>query len=351
MKITDIKVTRRLIPLRKPFKTALRTATEIENVEVAIHTDAGIIGKGSAAPTPVITGDFASGIEEALQGPIRAVLLGKDVADFQMLLTSIQSSCIGNTSAKAAADMALHDLYCRSLGVSLSMWLGGRKKIRTDMTVGVDTPSVMAQEAATHVQNGFDKLKVKVGMDAALDLERITAIKEQVPSHIQLRLDANQGWTPREAVALIREMEARELGIELVEQPVHAKDWEGLKYVTERVNTPIMADESIFSAADAMKLVQGRYVDLLNIKLMKCGGIREAWRIADIAQTAGVKCMVGSMMESSLSVAAIAHVAEAHPNIHYIDLDAPLWLSEEPIGISYDGANILLDKVKEKSLS
>ncbi|MCW9132300.1 dipeptide epimerase [Bacillus paramycoides] len=342
MKIIDVKANRRRVKLHTPFKTALRTVTEIESIDVFIHTDEGIVGKGAAAATPVITGDFASGIEEAILGSIRSALVDRDILQFQTLLLQIQMSCVGNTSAKAAVDMALYDLYCQFHSIPIYALLGGKKEIYTDITVSVDEPLLMAKEAKKHIEKGFQTLKIKVGKEAHLDLERIEAIRNVVPKNTTLRLDANQGWNPKEAVSIIKEMENRNLNIEFVEQPVHAKDWDGLKYVKDNVQTPIMADESIFSARDALKLVQGGYADLLNIKLMKCGGIREAWRIADIAETAGVKCMVGSMMESSLSVSAVSHLAAAHPNIHYFDLDAPLWLVEEPEGMTYTGPKVNL---------
>src|SRR5699024_9387473 len=147
---------------------------------------------------------------------------------------------------------------------------------------------------------------------------------------------------PKQAVQLITEMERLDAGNEFIEQPVAADDWEGLKFVTDHVNTPIMADESLFSPRDAFTLVNGRYVDLLNIKLMKCGGINNAWKIADMAETAGIACMIGSMMEPAHSVAAAAHFAAAHPIVIYFDLDAPLWLTEPPKVITYNGEHITL---------
>jgi L-alanine-DL-glutamate epimerase-like enolase superfamily enzyme len=345
MKIRELRVMRRSIPLRVPFKTALRTATEIESVEVMILLADGTTGRGAAAPTYVITGDSAESIEAALLGPIRQAIIGVDLAQFAQVLAKVQTCCVGNTSAKAAADIALHDAYSKALNLPLYRLLGGKKVIDTDITVGVDTPEAMAARAGASVQDGFDVLKIKVGNDPKLDIARIQAIRERIPSHVRIRLDANQGWTPKEAVQIINEMERLKLGIEFVEQPVAAHDLEGLKFVTERVNVPIMADESLFSACDALKLVTGRCVDLFNIKLMKCGGIREAQKIAGIAEAGGVRCMIGSMMESSMSVAAAAHFAAAHPNVQYYDLDAPLWLTEEPEGIRYKGKYIELSNL------
>ncbi|MED0674207.1 dipeptide epimerase [Aneurinibacillus thermoaerophilus] len=342
MIIRELYVKQRHLPLRVPFKTALRTAVDIESLEVMIELENGLTGIGAAVPTWVITGDSSESIKAALLGPIRSAIIDEDITNFKKVLKKVQKCCIGNTSAKAAADIALHDLYARLLQLPLYALLGGKGTIETDMTVGVDDPDVMAVNAEKSVKDGFKVLKIKVGNDPTLDIARIQAIRERIPATIKIRLDANQGWTPKEAVRLIREMENLELGIELVEQPVHARDLEGLKFVTDRVNTPIMADESLFSASDALMLVSGRYVDLLNIKLMKCGGIDEAIKLASIAEANGIACMIGSMMESSLSVAAAAHFAAGHPNIKFYDLDAPLWLVEEPEGMIYNGGNIQL---------
>ncbi|GER67787.1 dipeptide epimerase [Weizmannia acidilactici] len=342
MIIKDVQVHYRNIPLLVPFKTALRTANDIDSVDVNVILDNGIIGMGAAAPAVAITGDSTESIMSALLGPIKGVLVGHDLNDFQTALKKVQLCCIGNTSAKAAANMALYDAYCKWLNIPLYAYLGGRKNLQTSMTIGVDTPEKMAWDAEKSVEAGFHLLKIKVGTHPELDINRIEAIRRAVPPDTKFRLDANQAWEPKQAVQILRELEKRKLGIEFVEQPVSAHDWEGLKYVTERTCLPVMADESLFTAKDALKLVSGRYVDLINIKLMKCGGITEAWKIAGIAEANGVKCMVGSMMEPSLSVAAAAHFAAAHPNVYYLDLDAPLWLSEEPDHLTYDGENVLL---------
>lgn len=340
--IQDLQVNRRKVSLREPFKTALRTATEIENIEVSLTLENGMIGKGAAAPTFIITGDSSEGIEAALVGPIKNELVGADITHFQTVLQRIQSCCVGNTSAKAAADIAVHDAYCKLLNIPLYAFLGDKKNLKTCMTVGVDTPEKMASDASKSVNDGFQTLKVKVGANPELDIARIEAIRDGIPETIKLRLDANQGWKPKQAVQLINEMERKKFNIEFIEQPVASYDLEGLKFVTERVGLPIMADESLFSTKDTLKLVAGRYIDLLNIKLMKCGGISQAWNIASIAEANGVACMIGSMMEPALSVGAAAHFAASHPNVKYFDLDAPLWLSEKPDVLMYHGEEIQL---------
>lgn len=340
MLIEELLVKTEIIPLTKPFKTALRVVEQIENIVVEILLEDGTTGIGAAAPTFVITGESRESIEAALVGPIRTNLIGKDIRQLNDLLKTVQACCVGNTSAKAAADIALHNAYCNQAGISVSSYLGGCKKISTCMTVSVDTVEKMQEEAKKAVEAGYSVLKIKVGDNAEMDVKRMAAILAVVPKTITLRLDANQGWKPKEAVRLIRQFEELAYPIEFIEQPVKAWDLDGLKYVRDHVSTPIMADESVFSTKDALKLIEGGYVDLLNIKLMKCGGIAEAMKIASIAETKGIACMIGSMMESSISVAAAAQVAAAHPNIRYFDLDAPLWLAAPPTHLKYIGETV-----------
>nr|WP_255437515.1 dipeptide epimerase [Thalassobacillus sp. CUG 92003] len=202
----------------------------------------------------------------------------------------------------------------------------------------------MYHQAKKRVDDGYSTLKLKVGNDEKLDLKRIEQVREAVGSNVLLRLDANQGWTRKQAVKMINLLEKESLGIELVEQPVPARDIEGLKFVTDHVATPIMADESVFSPRDAFQLLETRAADLLNIKLMKTGGLHGARQIADMSEAAGIKCMIGSMMESRISVTAAAHLAFAHSNITLYDLDAPLWMIDEELkgGMRFDGKNVLL---------
>lgn len=346
MFIKDLRTSRRKISLHTPFKTALRTATYIESITVTIYLENGLEGRGEAAPTWVITGDSSESIQAALEGPIKQAILQQDIRHFQTLLTAIQHSCIGNTSAKAAADIALHDVYSRWMGVPLYQLLGDYQPLKTSMTIGVDDPEKMAKDAGKWVKAGYTSLKIKVGAKPELDMDRILAIREAVPSDILLRLDANQGWAPKQAVQLIQEMERMHVGIQFIEQPVKANDLAGLKFVTDKVKIPIMADESIFSPQDAFQIIQGHYADLINIKLMKSGGIYNALSIANLAMVNQIPCMIGSMMESSYSVGAAAHFAAAHPNVIYYDLDAPLWLTEKPEVIEYQGENISLSAGK-----
>ncbi|MCY8144630.1 enolase C-terminal domain-like protein, partial [Bacillus haynesii] len=165
--------------------------------------------------------------------------------------------------------------------------------------------------------------------DIATDLERIREIRQQAGPAVRIRVDANQGWTAKEAVKAIRKMEDEGLSIELVEQPVHRYDLEGLKQVTDAVDTPIMADESVFTPRDAFHVLKTRSADLINIKLMKSGGIRQALQINAMAEACGVECMAGSMIETRLGITAAAHFAASQKNVTKFDFDAPLMLKED----------------------
>jgi L-alanine-DL-glutamate epimerase-like enolase superfamily enzyme len=196
--------------------------------------------------------------------------------------------------------------------------------ITTDITISVDYIDKMVADSLAALERGFESLKIKVGKDLGLDIERVKAIHAAVEGRALLRLDANQGWTAKQAVYAMHKLEDAGVVLELLEQPVKAADIEGLKYVTDRVNTPVMADESVFAPQQVFDLIQRRAADIINIKLMKTGGISNAIRIADIAALYGVDCMIGCMIESSISVAAAVHVAVAKADvITRIDLDGP----------------------------
>ena len=347
MKITEVKIGRISVPLRVPFKTALRRVDSVEDVIVELHTDTGAVGYGEAPPTGVITGDTTGAIIGALKDHIIKTIIGRDVDDFEVLTDSVQKCIIHNSSAKAAVDMALWDLYGQLYNIPVYKLLGGSKdKIVTDITISVNSPEEMARDAITAINRGYDTLKVKVGVNPKLDVERLSAIRNAIGARAKLRIDANQAWKPQEAVRILNQMQEQGLDIELVEQPVIAHDIEGLKYVTERSYVPVLADESVFSPLDAMKIIQSGAADLINIKLMKCGGITPALKIADAASIMGVECMLGCMLEAKVSVNAAVHVACARSIITKIDLDGPVLCSEDPIigGSIFDEKDITVSK-------
>ena len=344
MKITRIEFAMLRVPLKTPFKTALRTVTQVEDVIVMMHTDTGNIGYGEAPATAVITGDTIGSIVEAIRHYIAPRLIGQDVSDLNRLTRLVQTSMEKNTSAKAAVEIALYDLFAQQFDAPLYRVLGGGDPvITTDITISVDTIDKMVADSLSAVERGFDSLKIKVGKEIGVDIERAKAIYAAVEDRALLRLDANQGWTAKQAVHAIRAMEDAGIQLELVEQPVKAADLEGLRYVTERVTTPIMADESVFGPAQVIELIRMRAADIVNIKLMKTGGISNAIHIADIAALHGVECMIGCMLESSISVAAAAHVAVAKAGaITNIDLDGPSLQQFNPVegGVNFNESEI-----------
>lgn len=332
MKITKIRLGTISVPLRLPFKTALRTVKSVEDIIVEIHTDTGALGYGEAPPTGAVTGHTTGAIIGALKEHIIPSLLGRDIDAFEDLMQLVQTCVVGNSSAKAAADMALWDLYAQLYRLPVYKLLGGaRKEIVTDITISVNEPEEMARDAANAVERGYDCLKVKVGANPELDVERLRAVRQAAGDDICLRIDANQAWQPRQAVRILNEMQEQGLRLELVEQPVKAYDLEGLKYVTDHSYVPVLADESVFSPRDAMKVLELRAADLINIKLMKCGGIYNALKIASAAEIYGVECMIGCMLEAKISVNAAAELACARKIFTRIDLDGPVLCSEDPI--------------------
>lgn len=349
MKIHSIELGTVAVPLRKPFKTALRTVHTAYSTYVKITTEDGKIGWGEAPPTHVITGDSMGSIAYAIEEVIAPKLIGMDIRNRSELFAILHKTMVGNTSAKAAVDMAIHDLIGQLAEMPLYQFLGGHKnQLDSNFTVSVNGPAEMAADAFQYVEDGFTTLKVKVGIGSSeLDIQRVKAIRKRVGNAVKIRLDANQGWQPKEAIRTITAMEDAGLEIELVEQPVHAEDIDGLLYVTQNTLTPIMADESVFSPRDALRVLQCGAADLINIKLMKSGGIHEALKINALAESYGVQCMTGSMIETKLGITAAAHFAASHPNITRCDFDAPLMLNGDPVigGVTYSRQTVHLPDV------
>ena len=344
MKITDIELGMLRVPLKTPFKTALRTVETVEDIVVLVRTDSGHTGYGEAPATAVITGDTHGSIIEAIDSFIKPRLIGEDIANLNRVCGLIQSSLERNTSAKAAVEIAVYDLWAQLYDAPLYKMLGGGDPvITTDITISVDYIDKMVADSLAAVERGFDSLKIKVGKDIGLDIERVKAIHAAVDGRALLRLDANQGWTAKQAVFALQTLEDAGVKLELVEQPVKAHDLAGLRYVTERVHTPVMADESVFGPREVVELIRMRAADIVNIKLMKTGGISNAVKIADICGLYGVDCMIGCMLESSIGVAAAVHLAVAKSDvISKVDLDGPSLCRYDPVagGVLFNESEI-----------
>ena len=324
MKIDRIEIGEVAIPLRTPFKTASRTVDDVHNILIRIVTDDGTAGYGEAPPTALITGETKASIREAIMQYIAPSIIGMEIFDLDTIMQRMHASIVNNTSAKADVDMALYDLYAKKLGQPLYKVLGGAKrKIETAHTISNHSIDERIRDSLQAVQDGFSILNVNVGRNGLKDVESLLAIRKAVGPGIRIRVEANQSWSPQEAVRFISMLEDKGMQAELVEQPVKAHDLAGLKFVTQHVQTPIVADESVFSVKDALHIIQTQSADLINIKLMKIGGIHEALKICAVAETYGLDCMIGCMLESKISVSAAAHLAAAKNCITMVDLIGP----------------------------
>lgn len=343
MKITSIRIAQLKIPLIRPFITAVRRTENVNDVVVMIKTDSGHTGYGSAASTPLITGDNETTIITAIRDVLAPQLIGQDLNAFRYLLQINQSALLKNTSAKAAIDIALHDLFAQHCGVPLYQLLGGgRRQIRTCVTISVKSIEEMVADAITMVHASFQIIKIKIGLNPVEDIERVKAIRQAVGDEVTLLVDANQGYKREDALRVIQALQ--EYRVEMIEQPVKAEDWDSLNYLCKQDVNFIVADEACFSPKDALHIAQHHACDGINIKLMKSAGLENAEAIYQIAKTANIRLMVGCMLESPIGVAAIASFALSKPDILYADLDPIVLIRENYVmgGAQWVGNEIVL---------
>jgi L-Ala-D/L-Glu epimerase len=345
MTIAEIRTHRLTAPLHTPFTTALRSTTTVETLVVEVVDADGRSGFGEAPQVWQVTGASIAGSESCVRDLLAPLLTGRDPDDLVARCREVQRAAAGNEAAKAAVDVALHDLAARRLGVPLVRLLGGTAlRVPTDVTLSAGEAAGLADAARARIGDGFRVLKVKVGTDAAGDVARVRAVREAVGPGVGLRLDANQGWTPREAVRVITALADADLGVELVEQPVPNWDLDGLAWVSDRVDLPILADEAVFGPRDLVEVIRRRAADMVNVKLAKCGGLGPARTLLALAEAHGMGTLVGSMMESPIGIAAAASLVAAYGTTATSDLDAAWWLAGSPVegGPRYEGACLVL---------
>lgn len=345
MTITAVRVHRLTAALHTPFVTALRSTSRLETTVVELIDSDGERGFGEAPQVWRVTGESLASAEACIAGPLADVVRGRSVDELNDLTTDVATSVVGNHGAKAAVDIALHDLAARRLGITLARLLGtSRRQVETDVTVSAGDPGRLAETATKRVADGFTTLKLKVGTDPVADVETVRAVRTAVGPDIRIRVDANQGWTPRQAITAIHALEDAGVDLEFVEQPVAAYDLTGLARVTASVDTAVMADESVFGIRDLSRVIETGAADLVNIKLAKCGGLTTALAMARLATAHGVGYIVGSMMEGPIGVGAAAALVAAMGSTYVSDLDAAWWTASSPVigGIAYDGPTVVL---------
>lgn len=338
------------VPLHTPFVTALRRTETTDTVVVTITDSDGRTGWGEAPQVWQVTGESlasATACIEAMLAPVVTARRLDDRDDLAAAAWVVQRAVARNFGAKAAVDAALHDLVAQAEGASVAAVLsarpdGIREVLTTDVTLSAGAADALAGTGRARVAEGFRTLKMKVGTDAATDVQRVAAVRDAVGPDVAIRLDANQGWTREEAVHVIRALEVADLGVEFVEQPVVADDVEGLAWVRERVGLPIMADESCYSRWDLERIIRLGAADLVNVKLAKCGSLTVGRDMLRRAHEAGLGTIVGSMMESHVGVGAAAALVAAEPTTEVSDLDAAWWSVHSPVdgGIAYAGNRI-----------
>ncbi|WP_205503225.1 mandelate racemase/muconate lactonizing enzyme family protein [Rufibacter psychrotolerans] len=331
MKIREINVWKENLELTRPYTIAFKTVSAVENVIVEIVAENGLTGIGSGNPSAEVVGEKLSDTLAALQPENLEWLLGRDLRSFQLLCEELALRLPRNPAARAALDIALHDLFAKYLDVPLVTFLGQRlDALPTSITIGIKSVAETLAEAEEYVGRGFTHLKVKVGETVEQDLERLIKLREAHGNNVTIRIDANQGWTTYDLANFCTQAQA--LDIELIEQPLPAPVVDDLRELPDAVKDLVAADESLLSPVDAFKLAQSpRACGIYNIKLMKCGGVYAGRQIGTVARQAGIDLMWGCNDESIVSITAALHAAFSCPNTKYIDLDGSLDLAKDVV--------------------
>jgi L-alanine-DL-glutamate epimerase-like enolase superfamily enzyme len=326
LKIETIDWYRYKVDRKEPFVIATGASKETTIILVHIRSER-FEGWGAASPNTV-TGETTETIERFLiEG--RRRLVGVDPSDLPRIHRFMNAPASNDTTAMAGVDIAVHDLIGKIYDAPVVRLLGQQKaSMETSMTIGISDLKSTISKSKTSVKSGFGILKLKIGLNLEEDIHRIREVRKVVGDEVRLRIDCNQGYSVKMAERLVDELEP--LSIEFIEQPVPAYDWEGLRDLTRMSSIPIMADEMVKTLEDAERLAEGRYADMLNVKLMKCGGIYPAMKIADVCDEAGIKIMIGCMAECQASIAAGLHFALSREVVEYVDLDSHLSLSNDP---------------------
>jgi L-alanine-DL-glutamate epimerase-like enolase superfamily enzyme len=342
MNFTAFDIYKYSIPV-EPFTIATGTMHFAQNVLIRAHTDTGMTGLGECSAFPMIVGETQATCYEMARD-FAAIWKGKNAGDIVSRLADLHQYTAGNYTIKSAFDMLLYDLAAKRVGQPLYQFLGGKKrKIETDITIGIDTPENMAKSAVRYQERGFQIIKVKLGKTPHQDIECIKYIRKAISSETEIRIDANQGWTFEEALYTLKELAP--YNISFCEQPMRTYNDELLPRLCELSPISIMADESVYTHWDVDRIIRNKAAKYINIKLSKSGGIHEALQINQVAEQAGVQCMLGSMLESRLALTANVHFAMATPNIAFFDLDTCL-LGQlaDPVtgGFQYQGMELII---------
>lgn len=288
-----------------------RPHPNLEYVLVAIHTEAGLVGWGESQADIGFFGNTVEEVAAAIGDYLGPQLVGHDPFDRERLLRIIDFK--DNSCARAGVDLALHDLTARALGTPVSTLLGGRHRERVPVALEIagGDPADMARECLRFMELGVRAFKPKIGGIPEEDAERLSAIRQAVGPDVSIRADANQGYTVKEAIRFCRLADRYRVGLELLEQPVSAWDYQGMAHVRRSVDVLIEVDEACYSVHDAMQIVRHEAADVLNVKIGKAGGLIGAKKIAAVAEAAGLKCVLGTAFGTGIEIAAKLQLAAA----------------------------------------
>ena len=337
------KISCRTVPrlLKEPFRTSLRTVSHFDVIEFHIETDEGLRAIGGAVETPAITGDTQEKILNGLLGQISEAIEGIAFSSPLELADKIAETSVVS-SAKAAADMSLYFLEAEMQGKSLSELLGStRTSVATDVTIPVADITEIERLVLARRRGGFNGLKVKFAMEPVeSSIEKLELIDRIVGRGCVMRIDPNQAWTVAHTLHFLDEIEKVGIQIDYLEQPTPAHNKQALAEISRNTRTPLMADESCFDMDDLLEIIELGAADLVNLKLLKSGGITPTLKMAEVARRSGLDVRVGSMMEGDVGVFASACVASALAPMEIHDLDASWWAKDSKI--KYESGEVLL---------
>ncbi len=317
MRITKVESKIVTIPVRTPYVTSYGVLKAFSNVLVWISTDEDVVGIGESAyvgggPVREETPESTKPLIDLYLAP---AIIGEDPFDIERIHEKMNRVVPRNLVAKAGIDLALWDLMGKILDLPVYKLLGGtyKREIPVTYTLSMDTPEKMAEEASFRKSEGYSTVVIKIGHDPEGDVERLRLVREAVGPAIKIRLDANEGYRPDQAIRVIRKMERYEP--EFVEEPVKRWDLDGMAKVTRAVDTPISSDESNSSLETVMKIIQKGAADILNIKVSKNGGLLNCKKIAAIADANGIPCLVGGDNTYEITRQACRQLATSTPAV------------------------------------
>ncbi len=320
MRITALKISAVNIPTLKSYHIAVMgTITSTQSIILEIYTDEGLVGVGETDPALMFTGESQQTVMTMLKHHLGPAVLGMDPLAIEAIHTRMNAVCVGNPFAKAAIDLACHDLMGKAMGVPVYQLLGGlvRERIPVMWSLGSEPPEVNAREAAAKVEEGYGTIGLKLGiLPPEQDIARVAAVRNEVGTDVHIRCDANQGWSVGTAINTINHLE--EYNVAMVEQPVPRHDLDGMAEIVRSVNIPIGVDESLSSTQDAMRIIKKRAADFFSIKTTKQGGLLNAKKIAVLVQASGGTMFINSMIEMGVSVMSGLNFAASTPGLFEI---------------------------------